>query len=269
MSWVLIGIAVFVGVGFLIRWISEAEPKDVRKIGVFVIVILIGLLAAWLLLTGKIAAMVAAIAAGLPFLARLMRFGFLWPLFRRIFAASQKRAQPGSFGTRTSAPGASSEIRTELLHMLLDLESGQMQGRVLAGTYAGADLDGLGLDDLQLLYVECCSATDQSQAVLEAYFERRPDCAGWQSWRYGNENADGAQQGEGDEKGKSRSSSASDMTVDEARKILGVGQNATRDAINQAYKKQIKAVHPDHGGSDYLASKINAARSLLLRLCKD
>lgn len=59
------------------------------------------------------------------------------------------------------------------------------------------------------------------------------------------------------------------MTAEEARKILGVEQNATRDEINRAYKKQIKAVHPDHGGSDYLASKINAARSLLLRLCKD
>ncbi|NIY77179.1 DnaJ domain-containing protein [Thalassospira sp. HF15] len=275
MQWFLIGIAVFVGVGFFIRWMTEAEPKEIRKIVLFLIILVLILLAGWLLLTGKIAAMGAALVAAVPFLVRLMKFGFLWPIFRRIFSASQKRAQPGSFGNQTAGAGSSSEIRTEFLHMVLDLESGQMRGGVVSGRYAGADLDSLGLDDLQSLYVDCCSATDQSRAVLEAYLDRRPDCAGWQNWRQEDHGEDGAQNGGNDRNyneqghGGERSSSASGMTADEARKILGVGQDATREEINRAYKKQIKAVHPDHGGSDYLASKINAARSLLLRLCKD
>lgn len=275
MQWFLIGIAIFVAAGFLIRWMTEAEPKDVRKVGLFLVILLLGGLAAWLLLTGKIAAMAAALAAAVPFLVRIMKLGFLWPLFRRIFAVSRKRAQPGHFGNQTAGAGTVSEIRTEILHMFLDLESGQMRGSVLAGTYAGADLDSLGVDDLQLLYVDCCSATDQSQAVLEAYFERRPDCAGWQNWRSADNGEHGSHAGGGDrsddeyrQSGKGNSN-ASDMTIDEARKILGVGAHATREDINRAYKIQIKAVHPDHGGSDYLASKINAARSLLLRLCKD
>ncbi|MBC05290.1 DnaJ domain-containing protein [Thalassospira sp.] len=275
MQWLLIGIAAFVGVGFFIRWMTEAEPKEIRKIVLFLIILVLIMLAGWLLLTGKIAAMGAALAAMVPFLVRMLKLGFLWPVLRRIFASTRKRAQPGGFGTRTAGAGSSSEIRTEFLHMMLDLETGQMRGGVVSGPYEGANLDSLGLDDLQSLYVDCCSATDQSRAVLEAYLDRRPDCAGWQSWRQSDHGEDGAQNGGNDrnynEQGRDgeRSSSASGMTADEARKILGVGENATRAEINRAYKKQIKAVHPDHGGSDYLASKINAARSLLLRLCKD
>ena len=275
MQWFLIGIAVFVGVGFFIRWMTEAEPKEIRKIVLFLIILVLIMLAGWLLLTGKIAAMGAALAATVPFLVRMLKLGFLWPILRRIFAISRKRAQPGSFGNRTAGAGSSSEIRTEFLHMVLDLETGQMRGGVVSGPYAGADLDSLGLDELQSLYVDCCSATDQSRAVLEAYLERRPDCVGWQSWGQNGHGKDGAQTGGNDrsdnEHGQNdeRNSSASGMTAEEARKILGLGQNATREEINRAYKKQIKAVHPDHGGSDYLASKINAARSLLLRLCKD
>ncbi len=271
MSWVLIGIALFVGVGFFIRWMTEAEPKDVRKIGLFVIIILLILLAGWLLLTGKIAAMTAALAAALPFFVRMMKLGFLWPLFRRIFAVSRRTARPGSFGSRSAGAGNTSEIKTEILHMLLDLETGQMRGGVVNGHYAGADLDSLGLDDLQLLYVECCNATDQSQAVLEAYFERRPDCVGWQNWQQADNGAGGAGNGRDDDTRSHNkgNANAADMNVDEARQILGVDANASRADINRAYKIQIKAVHPDHGGSDYLAAKINAARSLLLRLCKD
>jgi len=275
MSWLLIGIALFVGVGFFIRWMTEADPKDVRKTGLFVIIILLLLLAGWLLLTGKIAAMAGALAAAVPFLLRVLKLGFLWPLFRRIFAASRRTARPGSFGKRSAGAGNTSEIKTEFLHMLLDLETGQMHGGVVSGRYAGTDLDSLGLDDLQLLYVECCSATDQSQAVLEAYFERRPDCAGWQNWQQADNGPGDAHAGGNGRDDETRSrdnkgnNNATEMNADEAREILGVDANASRADINRAYKTQIKAVHPDHGGSDYLAAKINAARSLLLRLCKD
>ncbi|RCK23637.1 molecular chaperone DnaJ [Thalassospira profundimaris] len=278
MQWVLIGIAVFVAVGFLIRWLAEAEPRDVRKIGLFLIVGLLVLLAIWLLLTGKIAAMSAALAVTMPFLVRMMKLGFLWPLFRRVFAHYRRRARPGQMGggsANTGGVGGISEIRTEILHMLLDLETGRMKGTVLTGSFAGKDLDSLGVDDLQLLFVDCCRATDQSQTVLEAYFDRRPDCSGWREWPQrdhgdhdahfrGNDRNNGKRS-----QGNNESASTADMTADEARRILGVGADATRAEINRAYKIQIKAVHPDHGGSDYLAAQINTARSLLLRLCKD
>ena len=55
------------------------------------------------------------------------------------------------------------------------------------------------------------------------------------------------------------------LTVAEARKILSVSANASRDEIIGAHRKLIQKFHPDRGGSDYLASRINAAKALLLK----
>ena len=79
MQWFLLGIGLFVAAGFFVRWLSLAEPKDVRKIGLWVVVLSLGVLAAWLLLTGKLAAMVAALVAAIPFLVRILKIGLMWP----------------------------------------------------------------------------------------------------------------------------------------------------------------------------------------------
>ena len=55
------------------------------------------------------------------------------------------------------------------------------------------------------------------------------------------------------------------MTVTEAYKILGLTPNASKDDIIQAHKKLIQKMHPDRGGSDYLAAQINLAKDVLLR----
>lgn len=55
------------------------------------------------------------------------------------------------------------------------------------------------------------------------------------------------------------------LTVAEARKILSVSAHASRDEIIGAHRKLIQKFHPDRGGNDYLASRINAAKALLLK----
>tara|TARA_B100000378_G_scaffold238393_1_gene205869 strand:+ start:835 stop:1287 length:453 start_codon:yes stop_codon:yes gene_type:complete len=52
---------------------------------------------------------------------------------------------------------------------------------------------------------------------------------------------------------------------DEAYKILGLDFDATKDDIISAHKELIRKNHPDKGGSDYLSSKINEARDILLK----
>lgn len=270
MQWLLLGIGLFVAAGFIIRWVSSAEPKDVRKIGTWVVLLSLGVLAAWLLLTGKLAAMVGALVAAIPFLARILKIGLLWPLLRRMFGFARAGGGGRPSGRGAAGSGRISEIKTDYLHMHLDHDSGQLAGTIVRGPMAGRDLDTLGLDEMRALYSECCGAQDQSQTVLETYLERRPDCAGWQNWQASrNENDNGNGRAGKDDEQADRGFRSGEMNADEARRILGVSEKATREEINRAYQVLIKAVHPDHGGSDYLASKINAARSLLLQLFKD
>lgn len=55
------------------------------------------------------------------------------------------------------------------------------------------------------------------------------------------------------------------MSPSEARELLGIGPDADAAAIRAAHLRLIQRVHPDAGGSAALASRVNAARDLLVR----
>lgn len=55
------------------------------------------------------------------------------------------------------------------------------------------------------------------------------------------------------------------MTRNEAFEILGLGESATPEDIEEAYKRLMMKVHPDLQGSDWMAAKLNEARDLLLK----
>ncbi len=57
---------------------------------------------------------------------------------------------------------------------------------------------------------------------------------------------------------------AGGMTRAEALEVLGLPENATRSDIQAAYVRLMRAAHPDQGGSDWLAARINQARDVLL-----
>jgi hypothetical protein len=180
------------------------------------------------------------------------RFAFLWlPLTLALPYLRRWRSLLGGF-RGAPASGQTSEVATEYLRMTLDHDSGAMSGTVLAGSFVGMRLDELGASDLLALLRECRAADEEGARLLEAYLDRaHPD------WRdhFG-----------GDRPGAPPPRSTKvDVSVDEAYAILGLAPGADAAAIKAAHHRLMKQLHPDHGGTDYLATKINRARDVLLK----
>jgi hypothetical protein len=196
----------------------------------------------------------AIVIGGALFLVLLFseRFAFLWlPLMMVLPALSRFRALFAGF--RKPPPGGSSDIATPFLRMSLDHDTGAMTGTVLQGNFAGMRVEELGRPELLALLRECRTADEAGARLVEAFLDRaHPD------WR---DDFAGAGPGGARSAGPR---AAADVTVDEAYAILGLTPGADKAAIREAHHRLMKQLHPDHGGTDYLAGKINRARDVLL-----
>ena len=158
----------------------------------------------------------------------------------------------GPFASRKS-PGRKSEVRTEGLEMVLDHDSGEMEGRCLKGQFAGRMLSSLSEAELLVLLAELRSTDPQGAALIEAYLDRRA-----QGWREGRAEEAAKEQARAPRGGRIR------MPREEAYEVLGLKKGAGEDEIRAAHRKLMMKVHPDQGGSDYLAARINEAKDVLL-----
>jgi hypothetical protein len=152
--------------------------------------------------------------------------------------------------------GGQSSIRTRYLAMTLDHETGRMDGSVREGPFEGRRLSALSLDQL-LRMLELYEDSDpRSAAVLTAYLDR----AHGEDWR------DAAAAGAGAADGGRESGAVghSAMSKADALQVLGLEPGAAPDQIRAAHRRLMQKLHPDRGGSDYLAAQINAAKTLLL-----
>jgi len=151
----------------------------------------------------------------------------------------------------SKSAGGRSTVRSAYLEMILEHDSGAMAGTVTRGVYQGRSLDALAEADLRTLAGEIAADPD-SLALLEAYLDRR-----FPGRREHVEDDARARQG------GARSSQA--MTDEEAYQVLGLQPGANAEAVRAAHKALMKRLHPDQGGSTWLAAKINEAKDLLLR----
>jgi hypothetical protein len=146
--------------------------------------------------------------------------------------------------------GNVSSVKSYRFAMELDHDTGSVSGRVLNGQFAGADLMDLGEMETRILLAEVEGDPD-SLSLLESWLDANR--AGWREY-FAETYSDGEPQAE----------STGDPLA-EAYEVLGLSPGASDDEIRAAHRELMKGVHPDHGGSSYLASKINAARDRLLK----
>lgn len=151
-------------------------------------------------------------------------------------------------GSLPKSPGQTSSVTTEHLAMELDHDSGAMSGQVLKGMFAGRDLDTLKPAEVALLWHDCRFIDPQSAQLLEAYLDRIHP-----SWR---EDVSRGEREMRDRDGR--------MTPDEAYEILGLNPGATDEEIRRAHRDLMLKLHPDRGGSTYLAAQVNEAKDVLL-----
>jgi hypothetical protein len=153
-----------------------------------------------------------------------------------------------SFSSRTQKSGGqTSQVRSAYLEMQLDHDTGAMRGRIVAGRHQGVELERLDVKTLAGLLSEF---DEESRALLMAYLDRRDP--GW------SEHAQG-------DPATGRAAASGKMSEQEAYQFLGLEPGAGAEAITRAHRTLMKKLHPDQGGSTYLAARINEAKEILLR----
>lgn len=229
-----LGVLVLLLALWLVRVFIEADPAKLAR-GVKTLLIAAGAAAALVLLFVFIAS--DRLVLGLGEIAAIAPLALrAWLQWRRRQAAA---APP---------PGQVSEVETDYLRMRLDHDSGTMSGTVRRGPYQGRHLNELGRDELIELWRLCRADDTQGASLLETYLDRFVP-----GWREAGEQPRG-----------SSARAAGGMTREEAYAILGLAAGAGEAEIREAHHRLMMKLHPDQGGSTYLAAQLNRAREVLL-----
>ena len=230
-------LAVIAVIVILLRRAQSVPPHKRRaeyiKLGIGVaVVVVIGLT-----LTGRMHWIGAAVTGLLVALRQLL------PTLVRLFPVLASLRSQGS-----ASAGQSSTVTTDILRMQLDHDSGELQGEVLQGAYEGWRLADMTREQLQELLAFCQASDADSVQLLESYLAQR--FPGESSFGQGRRQAP--------------PSGSNGMSRAEALAILGLDEDASNEDIVAAHRRLMQKLHPDRGGNDYLAAKINQAKDFLL-----
>jgi hypothetical protein len=154
----------------------------------------------------------------------------------------------GADPLRGKSASDQSSVETEWLAMRLDHTTGEAEGWIKHGVAAGRELASLGVGALLRLRAELQREDPPAVPLLEAYLDRRfPD------WRV-----------EAEEAGPGPATPPAGLDERTALEILGLARGATEAEIKSAHRTLMSRLHPDHGGTAWLAAQLNQARDFLL-----
>lgn len=233
-----------------VNWLLKEDPQRVARIlrrGALWVAAGFLLL---LVVTGRLHWLFALVGAAAPFVGRLLSLLRYVPLLSQLYSHYQNTQSARAAGAGANPGGPdTSHVRSRFLHMTLNHDSGEMDGEILQGEHQGRRLSELALGELMALLKKYRAEDDDSAALLQAYLDRYH--GGWED--QGEQGRQNTNAGDGP------------MTRDEAGQILGIDPGAPEEEVVAAHRRLMQKLHPDRGGSDYLAAKINQAKDVLLR----
>lgn len=220
----LFAIGLLIGIFWYINKIKSL-PSQEKKKAVYK-TIMFGLIGILLLgtITGRMHWLGAAFAALIP----LLKIGFT--TFTRVAPLWM------------NSTGGVATFKTEHLHAQVHIQKGLLTGTVIKGLFEGKAIDSLTLDELR---------------ELESYYKGR-DLKSYYLIRFS------LKKGPSPEGQNSSPPTFANPGREEALQILGLTGSPTQEEVKSAHRKLINRVHPDKGGNDFLASRINQARDVLI-----
>ena len=231
----ILAVAIIATLVYITRRINRLPPKARKKAFVQLGLTVTVLFVLFLTVTGRLHWIGAALTGALVLLRQLL------PLIIRFIPTwlSYRGSSIGSTSSKTST------VASRFLRMNLDHETGKMSGQVLEGEFEHWELDEMERAQLESLLSYCSKNDPDSARLLESYLTQRfPD--------------------ESFENQQPYSESSSQMQRTEALSILGLEGEPDSEAIVNAHRHLMQKLHPDRGGNDYLAAKINQAKDVLL-----
>lgn len=220
-------------------WVRAGLTTKQTALSISAALLVTGVIA--LAATGRLNWIVAVLTALVPFGRRLVGLLMAGSMFKAIFPRAAARMRQG----RPNSTSDSQHTTTEspYFRMTLHHETGHMDGEVKLGPRKGRFLSELRLSELVGLLGEIQDY--DSQRLLETYLDHHHP-----EWRHTRETTG--------------TPASSGMTRSEAFEALGLADGASNDEIIAAHRRLIQRLHPDRGGSTYLAALLNRAKDILL-----
>lgn len=165
--------------------------------------------------------------------------------------------------TNQSLPPKFPTIRGRFLELYLNDNTGAISGRIIRGTHVMKPLDKLKTADLKYLVKSYHQTDKECEQLLLSYLTAHNK----ELFNEINNAALKHTSNISGQKSENNGTGSANVSMNnyDASLILGLGKNPNETDIKSAHRRLMKKFHPDQGGTQFLATKINMAKDLLLK----